>query len=152
MGSFFPSFFSLYKQVLDYWMFINEMYNWRAPLRLFSSNYYREQRGIHANLSREKSFLFCVNHRFLFRFREFSKRANVEWNFISFTFASQWNLFEFLSYGEYNHLFISVICFLKTTHLSVYRFNSLVVFLMSNRVYPNHFSAIEKYWSQQQSF
>ena len=25
-------------------MFINEMYNWRAPLQLFSSNDYREQR------------------------------------------------------------------------------------------------------------
>ena len=41
---FFFFFFSLYKQVLDYWVFIQEMYNWRAPLRLFSSNDYREQR------------------------------------------------------------------------------------------------------------
>ena len=41
---FFFSFFSLYKQELDYWAFIKEMYNWRAPLRLFSSNDYREQR------------------------------------------------------------------------------------------------------------
>ena len=41
---FFLLFFSLYKQVLDYWVFIKEMYNWRAPLRLFSSNDFREQR------------------------------------------------------------------------------------------------------------
>ena len=51
---------------------------------------------------------------------------------------------ESLSHGEYNHLFISVICFMETTHLSVHRFNSLVVFLMSNKVHPNHFSAVGK--------
>ena len=34
--------------------------------------------GIHANLSREKSFLFYVNEQICIRFREFSKRANVE--------------------------------------------------------------------------
>ena len=48
--------------------------------------------------------------------------------FFFFTLASQWKLFELLSYGAYNHLFISVICFLKTTHLSVHRFNSLFFF------------------------
>ena len=51
---------------------------------------------------------------------------------------------ELLSHGEYNHLFISVICCMETTHLSVHRFNSLVVFLMSNKVHPNHFSAVGK--------
>ena len=58
--------------------------------------------GIHANLSREKSFLFCVNKQICLRFRKFSKQQKLEWNFISFTFASQWKLFEFLSYGEHN--------------------------------------------------
>ena len=37
-------FFFFFLLVLDYWVFIKEMYNWRAPLRLFSSNDYREQR------------------------------------------------------------------------------------------------------------
>ena len=42
---FFLSFFlSLYEEVLDYSVFIKEMYNWRAPLGLFSSNDYRKQR------------------------------------------------------------------------------------------------------------
>ena len=45
-----------------------------------------------------------------------------------FNFASQCKLFKLLSYGAHNHRFISVICFLKTTHLSVHRFNSLIVF------------------------
>ena len=31
-------------------------------------------------------------------------------------------ILELLSYGEYNQPFISVICFLKTTNLSVHRF------------------------------
>ena len=51
---------------------------------------------------------------------------------------------ELLSHGEYDHLFIPVICFMETTHLSVHRFNLLVVFLMSNKVLPNHFSAVGK--------
>ena len=109
-------------------------------------------RGNSSKLSQEKPFYFCVNELICIRFQKFSIRANVDQNFIFFTFASQWKLFELLSYGEYNHLFISLICFLKTTHLSVHRVKLLVVFLMSNKVYPNHFSAIEKYWSQQQSF
>ena len=40
--------------------------------------------------------------------------------FLIFTFASQRRLLELLSYGEYNQLSISVICFLKTTLLSVF--------------------------------
>ena len=109
-------------------------------------------RGISSKLSQEKPFYFCVNELICINFQKFSVRANVDQNFIFFTFASQWKLFEFLSYGEYNHLFISLIFFLKTSNLSVHRVELLVVFLMSNKVYPNHFSAIEKYWSQQQSF
>ena len=94
--------------------------------------------------SRGKPFLFCVNEQICIRFRKFSKRAKVEWNFNFFTFASQCKLFELLNYGEYNHLFIIVTCVLKTTHLSVHRFHSLVFFLASNKVHPQHFFAVEK--------
>ena len=93
--------------------------------------------GIHANLSREKPFLFCVNEEIYIRFRKFSERTNIEWNFNFFTFASQCKLFGLLSYGEHSHLFISVVCFLKTTHLSVHRFNSLIFFscrIKSNQI------------------
>ena len=39
-----------------------------------------------------------------------------------------------LSYGEYNHLYISVTCFLKTTHLSVIVFShSFLVILISKK-------------------
>ena len=91
---------------------------------------------IHANLSREKPFLFCVNEEIYIRFRKFSERTNVEWNFIFFTLASQCKLCGLLNYGEYSHLFISVVCFLKTTHLSVHRFNSLIFF--SCRIKSTH--------------
>ena len=108
--------------------------------------------GIHANLSREKPFLFFVNQQICIRFRKFSKRINVEWILNYFTFASQCKLFELLRYGESNHLFISVICFLETTHLSVHRFNSLIFSLVSDKVHPYHFSPVEENWSRQQSF
>ena len=91
---------------------------------------------IHANLSREKPFLFCVNEEIYIRFRKFSERTNVEWNFIFFTLASQCKLCGLLNYGKYSHLFISVVCFLKTTHLSVHRFNSLIFF--SCRIKSTH--------------
>ena len=82
--------------------------------------------------------------------RKSSKRTNPEWHFKIFTFASQRRLVELLSYGEYNHLFIFVICFLKTTHLSVHRFQWLNFFFhYENIVHLHHFSAVEKYWSQQ---
>ena len=61
-----------------------------------------------------------------------------------FTFASQCQLFEFPSYGEYNDLFISAPCFLKTTRLSVHRFNSLIFFLVSCKVHPHHVPAVAK--------
>ena len=79
---------------------------------------------IHANLSREKPFLFCVNEEIYIRFRKFSERTNVELNFNFVTFASHCKLFGLPSYGEYSNLFISVVCFLKTSHLSVHCFNS----------------------------
>ena len=40
-------------------------------------------------------------------------------------------MLEFLSYGEYNHLYISVPCFLKTTHFSVIVFSHSFFFLIS---------------------
>ena len=77
----------------------------------------------------KKPFLFYFYEQICIHFRKFSKRTNVDQNFFfCFTFASQCKLFELLSYGEYNQLFTSVICFLKTTHLSVHRLNSLIFF------------------------
>ena len=83
--------------------------------------------GIHANLSWEKPFLFGVNEQICICFRKFSKGTNVWWN-ICLNFASQCKLCELLSFGAYNYRFISVICFLKRTHLPVHRFNSLIFF------------------------
>ena len=79
-------FYTLYKR-LDYWVFIKNMHNRRAPPRLFSSNEYRKQREFHANLSGGKPFLFCVNEQICIRFRTFSKRTNIEWNLIFFYFC-----------------------------------------------------------------
>ena len=84
--------------------------------------------GIHAKLSWEKPFLFCVNEQIFIRLQKFSKGTNVSWDIYFYNFASQCKLFKLLSYGAYNHRFISVTCFLKTTHLSVHRFNSLIFF------------------------
>ena len=89
-----------------------------------------------------KNILVLRQWEDLYSFSKVSKRTNVEWNFNFFTFASQCKLFEFPSYG-YNDLFISVPCFLKTTRLSVHRFN-LVFFLVSSKVHPRHFSAVAK--------
>ena len=50
------------------------------------------------------------------QFSKVSKRTNPERRFKMFTFANKRGLLELLSYGECNHLFISVICFLKTTN------------------------------------
>ena len=60
-----------------------------------------------------------------------------------FTFASQRRLLELLSYGEHNHLFISVICSLKTTYLSTYLFYAFIIFLMSNKVHPHIFPLLK---------
>ena len=63
--------------------------------------------------------------------------------FLIFTFASQRRLLELLSYGEHNHLFISVICSLKITHLSTYLFYAFIIFLMSNKVHPHIFPLLK---------
>ena len=52
----------------------------------------------------KKKFLSCVNEQIYTSFRKFSKRTNLEWHFLIFTFASQRRLLESLSYGEYNQL------------------------------------------------
>ena len=59
-----------------------------------------------------------------------------------FAFASQRRLLELLSYGEYNHLYFSVTCFLKTTLLSVIVFSHS---LFEKNVRLHHFSEVEKY-------
>ena len=63
----FFSFFSLYKQVLDNWVSIKEMYYWRAPLRLFSSNHYREQREF-IQIKPRKTILFLRQWADLYSF------------------------------------------------------------------------------------
>ena len=70
----------------------------------------------------EKTFSSYVNGQF-----QFSKFRNVQTqnNILKFLLLLFWlyRLLELLSYGEYNHIYISVICFLKTTHLSVIVFS-----------------------------
>ena len=105
---FFLLFFSLYKQELRYRVFIKEMFNWRAHLRLFSSNDDRK----------------------------------IRMKFYFFTFASQWKLNCLAMVNIIISLFPSFVVWKQL--LSVHRFNSLVVFLMSNKVHPNHFSAVGK--------
>ena len=90
--------------------------HWRGPSWVFSLNSYHEQRK------------FMQIEAIYIRFRKFSKRANLEWYFKIFTFPSQRRLLELLNYGEYNHIFTSVVCFLKKTHLSVHRFYSFNFF------------------------
>ena len=68
-----------------------------------------------------KIFLSCVKEQIHICFRKFSERTNLKLIFfLIFTFASQSRLLELLSYSEYNQLSISVICFLKTTLLSIF--------------------------------
>ena len=122
------------------------MYNWRAPLQLFFFFFERLSwtEGIRANLSREKKNHSCSasTSRFVFVFESFlSYKFRTKFLFF-FTFTSQCKLFELLSYGEYNHIFISVICFVKTTHLSIVLIHWFS-FLVSNKVHPHHFSAFE---------
>ena len=58
-----------------------------------------------------------------------------------------------LSYGEYNHLYFSVTCFLKTTHLSVIVFShSFFVSYFEKNVRLHHFSEVEKYLLQLHRF
>ena len=114
---------SFNKQLLDYWGFIKEMYYWRGSPWLFSSNGYREQRKFMRIETEKKNALVLRQWPDLHHFSKVSKRTNPEWHFKIFTFASQRRLLELLSYGEYNHLYFSVTCFLKTTHLSVIVFS-----------------------------
>ena len=58
----------------------------------------------------KKTFLSCVSFR---KFRNVQTQSDILKFFI---FANKRGLLELLSYGEGNHLFISVICFLKTTN------------------------------------
>ena len=78
---------------------------------LFSPNGYREQRKFMRIETENKKNLLVLR-----QFSKVSKRTNPEWHFKIFTFANKRGLLELLSYGECNHLFISVICFLKTTN------------------------------------
>ena len=59
--------------------------------------------------AKKKTFLsFVTEQSYISFFSKLSKRTNLE---LIFTFASQSRLLELLSYGEYNQLFISVVCF-----------------------------------------
>ena len=65
---------------------------------------------------------------------QFSKFRNVQTQNNILKFLLFFRLLELLSYGEYNHLYISVTCFLKTTHLSVIVFShSFLVILISKK-------------------
>ena len=109
--------------MLEYRVFIKEIYNLRGSLLQTAI----VNRGNSCKPKPKKSFLSCVSEQSYISFLEFSKCTNLEWFFfLIFTFASQRRLLELLSYGEYNQLFISVICFLKTTHLSASRFHAFI--------------------------
>ena len=104
------NFFSLHKQVLEYRVFIKEIYNLRGSLLQTAI----VNRGNSCKPKPKKSFLSCVSEQSYISFLEFSKCTNLEWFFfLIFPFASQRRLLELLSYGEYNQLFISVIAFWK---------------------------------------
>ena len=73
-------------------------------------------RGNSSELKPKKKVLVWRQWADLF---QFSKIRNVQTqnNLLKYLlFASQRRLLELLSYGEYNHLYISDTCFLKTTH------------------------------------
>ena len=143
---------SFNKQLLDYRGLIKEMYYWRGSLWLFSSNGYREQRKF-MRIQTEKTVLVLHQWADLYQFSKVSKRTNPEWRFKIFTFAGQRRLLELHSYGECNHLFISVTCFLKTTQLFVIVLSHSYFFLISKKnVHLHHFSEVEKYWLPQHRF
>ena len=110
-------------------------------------------RGNSCELKPKKNVLVLRQWADLYQFSKVSKRTNPEWNFKIFTFASQRRLLELLSYGEYNHVYFSVTCFLKTTHLSVIAFShSFFVSYFEENVRLHHFSEVEKYWLQLHRF
>ena len=100
----------------------------------------------------KKTFLLRINEQIYISFRKSSKRTNLGWLFQFFTAGSQRRWLELLSYGGYSQLFISVICFLKTTHSSVLFFIINRFFSFRKEVHLHNFSAVENYWSQQQRF
>ena len=64
----------------------------------------------------EKKVLVWRQWADLFQFSKI-RNSQTQNNILKFLlFASQRRLLELLSYGEYNHLYISDTCFLKTTH------------------------------------
>ena len=116
--------------MLDYWVFIKEMFSWRGLLWPFFFKLLSWTGEIHANRSQKKNILvFRQWTELYYFFSKFSKRTNLE---LIFTFASQSRLLELLSYGEYNQLFISVVCFWKQF---IYL---LIVFMYSCRIKSTH--------------
>ena len=96
----------------------------------FFSNCYREQGKFMQIEAKKKNILvFRQWTELYYFFSKFSKRTNLE---LIFTFASQSRLLELLSYGEYNQLFISVVCFWKQF---IYL---LIVFMYSCRIKSTH--------------
>ena len=71
---------------------------------------------------KKKTFFSCVNEQIYISLEKFFKCINLEWNFEILTCASQRRFLELLSYGEYDQIFISVICFLKRSRLPFPRF------------------------------
>ena len=128
------------------------MYWWRGSLWLFSSNGYREQRKF-MRIEAEKNVLVLRQWADLFQYSKF-RNVQTQNNILNFfTFVSQRRLLELLSYGEYNHLYFSVTCFLKTTNLSVIVFShSFFVSYFEKNVRLHHFSEVEIYWLQLHRF
>ena len=93
----------------------------------------------------EKNILILCQRADLYSFSKVFETYRSRMILKIFTFASQRRLLELINYGEYNHRYTSVICFLKTTHLSVHRFYPLLFFLMANNFHPHNFSPVEKY-------
>ena len=149
---------SFNKQLLDYWIFIKGMHHWRGSLCLSSSNGHHEQ-GKFARIKSEKNKHTCLAlmSRFILSSLEnFSKRINLEWKFQILTCVNQCRLLELLSYGDYNQVSISDICFLKRTRLSFHRFqlfiyffsfrktSTYIIFLLLNN--GDHINSVLKHW------
>ena len=94
-------------------------------------------RGNSCELKPKKNVLVLRQWADLYQFSKVSKRTNPEWHFKIFTFASQRRLLELLSYGEYNHLFISVYLIYLSSFLMIHFF-----FLISKKRPPTSF-----FWS-----
>ena len=89
---------------------------------------------IHANW-RRKNVLVLRQWADLFQFSKFGN-IQTQNNILKFLLLLFWlyRLLELLSYGEYYHIYISVTCFLKTTHLSVIVFSHSFFFLISKKM------------------